>query len=152
VFKSWQVFIFSLVPLALVFAGVIGGSFHGSDSSLEVFPTPPPRPTGSAPPAGGPATGSTTLQITAFNLLFNPRTLSAPANTPITVRLDNQDVGVLHNFSVYTNSQLTTRIFIGELITGPNAINYNFTTPAAGSYFFRCDVHPDTMTGTLTVR
>jgi hypothetical protein len=26
-----------------------------------------------------------------------------------------------------------------------------FTTPAAGNYFFRCDVHPTSMTGTFTV-
>ncbi len=41
-FKSWQIFVFSLIPLALVFGGVIIGSiyFDGGDSQPEVFPTP----------------------------------------------------------------------------------------------------------------
>ena len=52
-FRSWQIFFFSLIPLALVFAGVIIGSVHGSDSDREVFPTapPPPSPTVPAPTA-----------------------------------------------------------------------------------------------------
>lgn len=42
-FKAWQIFVFTAIPLALVLAGVILGSIHGSDSEREVFPTPPPR-------------------------------------------------------------------------------------------------------------
>jgi len=41
VFRAWQVFIFSLVPLSLIFIGVIGGSFHGKDSHKETFAPPP---------------------------------------------------------------------------------------------------------------
>ena len=33
--KSWQIFFFTLIPLALVFMGVVGGSFDGVDSRLE---------------------------------------------------------------------------------------------------------------------
>jgi len=51
VFKSWQVFIFSLVPLLLVFVGVVGGSFHGKDSHPEVFPSQPPA-SGTPRPGG----------------------------------------------------------------------------------------------------
>ena len=54
-FKTWQIFVFSLVPLALVFAGVIIGSYHGSDSSLEVFPTPAPASASSS--GGGASSG-----------------------------------------------------------------------------------------------
>jgi hypothetical protein len=154
-FKTWQIFIFSLVPLALVFIGVIGGSFHGIDSDKEFFPTPPPAPPPAAGGSGGgaPSGGGGPILITASNLLWNTRTLSAPANSPVVVRLNNQDAGVLHNFSLYTNSQATGRIFVStDYVTGPGTRDYSFTTPAAGSYFFRCDVHPDAMTGTFTVR
>jgi plastocyanin len=152
-FKSWKLFVFSLVPLGLIFTGVFIGSIHGSDSDPEVLPTPGAArpPSSSSPPAGAPP-GTTVLQITAANLTFSPRTLTAPANSPVTVRMNNQDAGVLHNFAVYTNSQATTKVFMGELNTGPDTKDYSFTTPAAGAYFFRCDVHPDTMTGTFTVR
>jgi len=41
IFKPVHILIFSLVPLALVFIGVIGGSIHGSDSARETFPSAP---------------------------------------------------------------------------------------------------------------
>lgn len=154
-FKSWQIFVFSLVPLALVFAGVIVGSIHGSDSDLEVFPTPPPSSAGSSSGGGGgsappPAPG--TLTITARNLAFDKRSLTARPNAQTSVQFTNDDAGVLHNVAVYTNNRATTRIFVGELTTGPNTTTYTFTSPAAGTYFFRCDSHPDQMTGTFNVR
>jgi plastocyanin len=151
IFKTWQIFVFSLIPLALVFIGVISGSIHGSDSDKEAFPTaaPPPPP----PPQGSPGPGgATTLQIQAANLTFNPRSLTAPPETQVTVRMDNRDAGVLHNFAVYRTNQATQQIFVGPLHTGPGTIDYSFRTPAPGTYFFRCDVHPDTMTGTFNVR
>lgn len=153
-FKSWQIFVFSLVPLALVFAGVIIGSvkFSGNDSTLEVFPTPAPRAaSSSAPPPPAPA-GGTSLTLVAKTLLFDKRTLSAAANAPVVLQFDNQDVGTLHNVAFYTNRSATTKIFGSELTTGPKVETLTFTAPPPGSYFFRCDVHPDTMTGTFTVR
>jgi len=149
-FKTFQIFIFSLIPLALVFIGVVGGSLHGADSAREVFPTAGPQPT--AAPAPEAPTGGTALQVTARDLTFSPRSLSATANSPVIVRLNNQDAGVLHNFSVYRTNQATNQLFVGELHTGPGTKDYTFTSPAPGSYFFRCDVHPDTMTGTFNSR
>ena len=153
-FKTWQVFVFSLVPLALVFAGVIVGSVHfaGADSQKEIFPTPPPRPAGTAPPPPSAPPGATVLQLVAKNLLFDKRTLSAAANQPVVLQFNNEDVGTLHNFALYTNRNATTKIFASELSTGPKLETLNFTAPPAGSYFYRCDVHPDTMTGTFTSR
>jgi hypothetical protein len=57
VFKSWQIFVFSLIPLALVFTGVIIGSIHGVDSEPEEFPEPPTQPLPSTSPTRAP--GST---------------------------------------------------------------------------------------------
>jgi plastocyanin len=151
VFSKWQIFIFSLVPLALVFTGVIIGSVHGIDSEKEEFVAPPPA--GSRPtPAAPSVPGATVLQIRAVNLLFDKRTLTAAANAPVTVQFDNSDAGVLHNVAFYQTSQAAQRIFVGDLFAGPEVRNYQFNAPAAGTYFFRCDVHPDTMTGTFTVR
>jgi plastocyanin len=152
VFKSWQVFVFSLVPLALVFTGVIVGSIHfkGGDSTKEVFPTPAPRTASNAPPPPSAPAGSTVLQITAKGQLFDKRTLTAAAGQPVVLQFDNQDAGTIHNFALYTNRSATTKIYASDLITGPKVDNLSFTAPAAGSYYYRCDVHPDTMTGTFT--
>jgi plastocyanin len=157
VFKSWQVFVFSLVPLALVFAGVIIGSMHGSDSSKEVFPTPPPSSSssgGSGGSGGGAAAAAApgTLTLVASNLAFDKRSLTALPNTEVKLQFENKDAGVLHNFAIYNNNRATTKIFAGELTTGPSTTTYTFKTPAAGTYFFRCDSHPDQMTGTFNVK
>jgi hypothetical protein len=150
IFKTWQVFIFSLVPLALVFIGVIAGSMRGTDVDREVFPTPAPAQARVAPTPAAP--GATVIQLRAQNLAFDKRALTATANAPVTIQFDNADPGVLHNFALYTNQAATQSIFKGDLVAGPVVVNYNFPAPQAGSYFFRCDSHPDTMTGSFTVR
>ncbi len=151
-FKSWQVFVFSLIPLALVLTGVIIGSVHfdGGDSEAEVFPTPGPQ-TNAPPPT--PIPGGTSLQLTAQNLAFSPRALSATAGQPVQLAFTNADAGVVHNFALFTNAQKTSNIFRSPPDVGPKVENLTFTAPATpGSYFFVCEAHPDTMTGSFTVR
>ena len=160
-FKSWQIFVFSLVPLALVFAGVILGSVTGSDSELEVFPTQPPSAEngengqnggGDGGPTGAPPSGSVGLQLVAVNITFEPETLSADAGAPVFLEMDNQDAGVPHNFSLYADRGYTQAVFTGDLVTGVVTENYEFDAPSTpGEYYFRCDVHPDTMTGVFNV-
>jgi plastocyanin len=150
--------IFSLVPLAIAFAGVIGGSIRGAGSSQELFPTPE---AGAEQPGGGgsgPAApaGTTVFDITAKNLLFDKRSMTVPANTQITVRFNNQDPGIIHNFAVYKSKAATAAPLApgskGNLITGVASENITFTTPGPGTYYFHCDVHPDTMNGSFIVR
>jgi hypothetical protein len=99
---------------------------------------------------GGPDV--TGLSITAENNQFGEDELTAPANTEVTLEFRNEDQGVTHNFSVYRNSAAANPIFIGELFAGHAVRVYTFRTPAPGSYFFRCDIRPDTMTGTFRVQ
>ena len=86
-----------------------------------------------------------------MNNVFDTSTLSAPAGTPFTVVFDNMDAGIPHNFSIYTDDTATTALFTGEFLTGPDTTTYKIPALDAGTYFFRCDVHPTTMFGTLTV-
>ncbi len=151
-FKSWQIFVFALVPLALVFAGVIIGSMPGIDAELEVVPTRPPHTeNGDAKPATPSVPGETVIQLVAETLEFDQRALTSTTG-PVTVQLDNRDASVLHNFALYVDNSATQQIFSGDLVTGPIIENYSFEAPGPGTYFFRCDVHPDTMTGSFTVR
>jgi plastocyanin len=152
VFKSWQVFVFSLIPLALVLTGVIIGSIHfsGGDSQAEVFPTPRPNQSSGPPPT--PIPGATSLQITAQNLAFSTRTLSATANQPVQLAFNNADAGVVHNFAIFNNSSKTTNLYRSPPDVGPKTENLTFTAPAPGTYFFVCEAHPDTMTGSFTAR
>jgi plastocyanin len=101
----------------------------------------PPPPSGTG---GGPS-------ISAAAQQFSTDTLTFQAGKPTTLHFENNDGGQTHNFSIYTDQSATTPEFQGENTTGPQAVDYEIPKLPAGTYFFRCDVHPTTMTGTLTV-
>jgi plastocyanin len=113
------------------------------------------RETAAAGDGGGgeiPA-GPVSVTIVAQNLLFDLKTITANAAQDVTVRLDNRDAGVLHNIAFYTNRGASQKIFGSEIVAGPVVQTSTFPAPgSAGTYFFRCDVHPDTMTGAFVVR
>ena len=103
--------------------------------------------------AGGVPGGPATIRLIAKDLKFDKRSVSASPGGEVTVMFDNQDAGVPHNVAFYTNNRATQSIFVGQLITGPTSAAATFRAPSApGNYYFRCDVHPDTMNGTFSVR
>jgi plastocyanin len=102
---------------------------------------------------GGATGGPVQVTLVAQNLQFDPTTITASAGVEVTVTLDNRDAGVLHNVAFYTNRSAASAIYVGELTTGPSVDDFVFNSPGTpGSYFFRCDVHPDVMTGTFNVQ
>ena len=102
-----------------------------------------------------PATGTATFPITltAQNIAFNTNTITVPAGATVTMTFVNNDSGVPHNFALYTDNTATKKIFVGDLVTGVKTVTYTFTAPTTpGNYFFRCDIHPEIMTGTFVVK
>jgi len=96
--------------------------------------------------------GEIMVSLVAKNIAFDKSQITVPAGAHVTMLFDNQDTGIPHNFALYTDSHATTRIFVGDFVTGPKMVTYTFTAPSTpGNYFFRCDVHPEMMTGTFTV-
>lgn len=92
------------------------------------------------------------LTLTAQGRAFDQSSLRVPAGAAVTLRFVNNDSGVPHNVSIYETSAAAKAIFQGERITGPQTIDYAFTAPTRpGTYFFRCDVHPTTMSGAFVV-
>jgi plastocyanin len=103
--------------------------------------------------ATGPSSGPVTLTIVAKNTSFNLKTITANAGQEVTVTLDNQDTGVIHNIGFYTDRSASQVIQDGALLTGAATEQITFTAPAApGTYYFRCDVHPDQMNGAFVVQ
>ena len=102
---------------------------------------------------GGATGGPVAVILVAQNLSFDLSSIAASTGVEVTITLDNRDAGVLHNVAIYTNPSASSSIFVGELTTGPATLANAFTSPATpGNYFFRCDVHPDTMTGAFVVQ
>jgi plastocyanin len=94
---------------------------------------------------------SVTIDLTAQNMAFNKQTITVPAGAKVTINFTNKD-NIPHNFAAYTDSTAATTIFKGTVITNSNT-TYTFTAPATpGTYFFRCDVHPTSMTGSFIVQ
>ena len=93
-----------------------------------------------------------TIDIVAKSFAFNASTITVPAGANVTINFNNMDAGVPHNFAVYENQDSQKAIFVGDVIDGLKTITYNLVAPAKpGTYFFRCDVHPTTMTGDFIV-
>ncbi len=91
------------------------------------------------------------VSLTAQNLAFDQSTITVPAGAEVVMTFTNMDTGIPHNFAVYESSAADQSIFVGEIIDS-GTTTYRFTAPQEpGTYFFRCDVHPTTMTGSFVV-
>ena len=96
-----------------------------------------------------PSAGPDALRIAAKDLVFSTDSLSAAAGEPFQILFENQE-GPPHNVAIYKDSSATEKVFGSDPFSGPASVVYDVPALPAGTYFFRCDVHPD-MNGQLTV-
>jgi plastocyanin len=129
-------------------------------SSVGQYAVPSPTPTvaqASAPPPQ--ACARTDVDITAppgaATTGFSTTNVSAPGKKPFVICFDNAD-STLHNVAIFKSEQEAagggSALFAGETVQGPTRVEYKVDSLQPGSYFFRCDVHPTLMTGTLSVK
>jgi plastocyanin len=145
-----------VIPLAYqtVTVTVAGSPTTPLTTTMPPMTTMPPATTSPSATTTMPSGGGNIVQVTltARNIAFDKSTLTVPAGSTVVMTFVNMDSGVPHNFALYTDLHATTSIFVGDFITGTRTTTYTFTAPSTpGSYFFRCDVHPETMTGTFMV-
>jgi plastocyanin len=82
---------------------------------------------------------------------FSTNVLSVEEQTPIDLEFDNKDDGVGHNVQIFSGADASgAPLFTGAIVTGPTKTVYHVPPLAEGEYFFHCEVHPATMTGTIT--
>ena len=113
----------------------------GSDISLVPVSTTSPQPS-----------TRVTVDLLAKNMNFDKDKITVIAGSKVFINFVNLDVGMPHNFAVYTGPEATRTIFQGRVMIGPAKITYAFDAPVdVGIYFFRCDVHPKVMTGQFYV-
>ncbi|MBI2913581.1 MAG: cupredoxin domain-containing protein [Chloroflexi bacterium] len=142
---------FVLVMVAVTFVGAFAAVDGGGEEAVSGSPTA----TGSPPP-GSPTPGGSPSGIVAVAMVptikFDTEEMTVPANQEVTIRADNKDTGVLHNWAAYTDNSAKTVIARTDLCAAPCVKEVKFTAPAPGEYFFRCDVHPQQMVGKLIVK
>ncbi len=88
--------------------------------------------------------------MVAADLAFDTDTIELAPDVENTITFDNQDAGTPHNIAIYTDDSLSESLFVGDLVTGPDTVEYTIPPIPAGEYYFHCDVHP-TMSGTVVV-
>ncbi|MEA2452591.1 MAG: hypothetical protein QOG04_1301 [Actinomycetota bacterium] len=96
---------------------------------------------------GGAAAGIT---LTASGVAFDTDSLSLPAGEASDIQFVNDD-SVAHNFSIYENDSASKDLFKGAETPGGSESTYAVPALDKGEYYFQCDLHPSSMTGTVTV-
>lgn len=156
--KSHRVAHWILAALAVTAAVACGGGSGEKNARDDEAKAPAVSTTKATQPAAAAASPTlapasapnSPLLLVASNILFDKRQLSTPAGA-VTIDVDNQDAGVPHNVHVFSGTDATgTSLGATALEAGPIRQSLKLDL-AKGQYFFVCDVHPTTMTGTITV-
>lgn len=141
------------VLLGLLLLGIIAyGTRQELNAPEDVVASVTPAATASSVPTIPPG-GSLALDIsTPDDTRFDKNELTAPAGTPITVNYTNNS-DIPHNIHFFAGADANApSLGMSEIGTGPNKVlSVSFTTPAEGTYYFQCDIHPTQMSGKLTV-
>jgi plastocyanin len=103
-----------------------------------------------SPAAAGPAPVSNSATLDAKGVAFTEKTLTVLGTKGFTVHFDNQDP-TAHNMGIY-DKKGGKELFKGSVVTGPNTTDYKVKPLKPGDYYYQCDIHPDSMNGTLTVK
>jgi mono/diheme cytochrome c family protein/plastocyanin len=134
------------------------------DAGAEVLKPPvPPDPPSITQPACGqnlppaastpsaPTSAATELTVIGQSTLFDTDKLLGVAGKELTITFDNRDSGIPHNIHFFKGKDATgTDVGTTDVAAGPVVQTLKIGPLDAGDYFYQCDVHPGTMSGTLT--
>jgi len=135
----------AVLTAAVLFVACGGDDEEGDGNGGEAT-------TRAASPTDGADGEATELELVAENTSYDPTEITAPAGADVTIVFDNDDPDLQHNFSLYETPESEDPIFEGDIITGVDTINYEFTAPEdPGTYHYHCDIHPDLMEGEFIV-
>jgi plastocyanin len=142
-------FRFSLGAATTVLVGLLIGGF-ALGGALSIFQSEATAGGGN----GEPTAPADPYEIIGRDNFYTRTTLEAPPETEVTFTFNNRG-RALHNLAFYTDESVSTPLAegsVGNIIAGGQSDAVTFTTPGPGTYFFHCDLHPDTMKGQFIVR
>ena len=95
------------------------------------------------------------LELVAEGVAWDTSNLQVPAGQKASITIDNQD-SVPHDFAVYESRQAAAdtgdALFASPEVAGGSSLDFSFGPLKKGSYFFQCNIHPTTMTGTVVAQ
>jgi len=92
------------------------------------------------------------IELKAQNSAFSETELQAPAYAQVSIILVNADTDTAHSFSLYRTPNGADPVFIGGRVQGQESRTFTFTTPEPGTYYFRDDLMPGLLHGTLETK
>ena len=95
-----------------------------------------------------PSVPADAIALSTSNLTFSTSELSVPADRPFTIVLDILE-SAAHDVTIYKDDSWSSLVYKEDARTGPGTFVFNVPALAAGTYAFRCEIHP-TMIGTVT--
>ena len=98
-----------------------------------------------------PSVPADAIALSTSNLMFSTSELSVPADRPFTIVLDILE-SAAHDVTIYKDDSWSSLVYKEDARTGPGTFVFNVPALAAGTYAFRCEIHPTTMIGVVTAR
>jgi len=98
-----------------------------------------------------PSVPADAITLSTSNLTFSTSELSVPAERPFTIVLDILE-SAAHDVTIYRDDSWSSLVYKEDARTGPGTFVFNVPALAAGTYAFRCEIHPTTMIGVVTAR
>jgi plastocyanin len=129
--RRLRVVVAALAGALVLAAGGCGGDEGGGSGG---------NATATTAASGG---GGEELRLTAKDIKWDTTTLQLTSGSSYRVEVTNDD-SVEHNFTF-------ERAGVNQDVEGGENATVAFTAPAAGSYEFFCEYHPQGMRGTVTV-
>jgi plastocyanin len=122
-------------------------------TSLTTAPSLAPPTQAIARISPDPAAPDSGVSITliAAHAAWNVSEFSVPADKVWHLVLDNEDHNIPHNFVIAHRPELQATIF-GPKFDGIATMTFDIPGLPAGTYQFICSLHPETMTGVLTIK
>lgn len=124
------------IVIGIVLAQIgFGGGAHGAAAEAE---------------HGAPAAAGSEPSLSAAGVAFDTKELTLTADEETTIPFDNED-SVPHNLAIYTDDSASKDLFVGAEVAAGGSTDYEIPALEKGEYFFRCDLHPTSMVGTVQV-
>jgi len=98
------------------------------------------------------ASSNLIIQLRAANSAFSESELQAPAFTQVSVILENADKDTAHSFSLYRTPNGSEPVFLAGSVAAGETRTFTFTTPEPGTYYYRDDLMPGLLNGTLEIK
>ena len=141
---GWPKLMFSLMGILLVASVALNLGWFPPRPATGGSGEPGASPGASGPPPAGPGE----LALISEGVKFDKASLTAPADAPFKITLDNRDAGTPHDVDIVDSAG--AKVFDGKDFPGPAVETYDVPPIPAGTYQFLCSIHPDLMKGELT--